>query len=82
MQAIQTPAEPPNRGRRDLASTGCTTKSRAELQATEAAWKRGRLAASVGVPAEELIKTTLYVPSRVHAIGVGLPGFVGFIRKM
>jgi hypothetical protein len=59
MQAIQTPADPPNRGRRDLARTGWTTKRRAELQATEPAWKRGWLAWSFGVPAEVLIKMTL-----------------------
>src|SRR5690349_12963966 len=82
MQAIHTPADPPNRGSRDLASTGCTMKRRAELQATEPAWKRGRLAASFGVPAEVRIKMTLYVAARVLAIGVGLPGFVGFILKL
>ena len=34
MQVIQTEAEPPNRGRSDLAIIGWTTKSRAELSAT------------------------------------------------
>ena len=36
MQAIQTPADPPNRGSRDLATIGCTTNSSAELHATHA----------------------------------------------
>src|SRR4051794_23977400 len=82
MQAIHTPADPPNRGRGDLARTGWTTKSRAELLRTEPAWKRGRVAASVGVPAEVRIKMTLYVASRALAIGFGLLGFVGFILEM